>query len=109
MPVSFFLPSSFFFFASVDGEVEVVDDVSVIVVSVGGVVVVVSVAAVSVGGCSRGGADVRSLGIGRVVLPIVSVTTGALLIRGGVRGRVVVMPGVPAGYEGIADAIEPRF
>jgi len=92
----------------VDGEVEVVDDVSVIVVSVGGVVVVVSVAAVSVGGrCSRGGDDVRSRGIDGVVLPIVSVTTGAFVTRVDVRGRVVVMPGVPAGYEGIAEAIEP--
>jgi hypothetical protein len=107
-----FLPSSFFF-VSVDDDVEVVDDVSVVVVSVvevsvGGVVAAVSVAAVSVGGrsrCTRGDAgDVRSFGIAGVVLPTVSVTTGAFVVRG---GRVAVMPGVPEGYEGIAEAIEP--
>ena len=89
------------------GEVDVVDDVSVIIVSVrGGVVDVVSVAAVSVGGrCSRGA---RSVGIGGVVLPIVSVTTGAFGVRVGVRGRGAgAMPGVPTGYAGIDDAIEP--
>jgi hypothetical protein len=100
------LPSSFFFFVSVDGEVDVVDEVSVIVVSVGGGVVdLVSVVAVSVGGfCSRG---VRSFGIAGVVLPIVSVTTGAFVVRAGVRGREAGRPGAPAGYAGIDDAIEP--
>jgi hypothetical protein len=110
---SFFLPSSFFFFVSVDVEVDVVDDVSVIVVSVGGGADV-SVADVSV--CGRGsrgcGCGARSFGIGGVVLPTVSVTTGAFATGA---GRVDVRtrggtPGAPAGYDGadgIADAIEP--
>lgn len=98
---------------SVEDEVDVVDDVSVMTVSVGGGVVdAVSVAAVSVGGrCSRG---TRSLGIAGVVLPMVSVTTGAFVTGAGrveVRGRVAGgIPGVPAGYAGaagIAEAIEP--
>lgn len=95
--------SSFFFFVSVDDEVDVV---SVIAVSVGGWVDVVSVAAVSVGGrCSRGA---RSLGIAGAVLPIVSVTTGAFVVRVDVRGRDGGIPGVPAGYDGgMVDAIEP--
>lgn len=96
---------------SVDDEVEVVDDVSVIVVSVaGGGGAVVSVAAVSVcGRCARGaGCDVRSRGIAGVVLPMVSVTTGAFVVRD-VCGREAGMPGVPAGYDGTAipEAIEP--
>lgn len=79
---------------------------SVIIVSVGGAVVdVVSVAAVSVcGRCSRGA---RSVGIGGVVLPIVSVTTGAFEGRVDGRGRDGVIPGVPTGYDGIDDAMEP--
>jgi hypothetical protein len=110
--LSFFLPSSFFFFVSVDGEVDVVDDVSVIIVSVGGGGAVVSVAAVAVcGGWSRGGGCVvRSRGIAGVVLPIVSVTTGAFVVRVDGRGRAAGIPGVPAGYDGttgIPDAIEP--
>jgi hypothetical protein len=114
---SFFLPSSFFFFVSGDDDVDVVDEVSVIVVSVGGGADV-SVAAVSVcGRCSRGcgcraGWVVRSLGIGGVVLPTVSVTTGAFATGAGrvdVRARGGT-PGAPTGYEGadgIAEAIEP--
>ncbi|MEA2338557.1 MAG: hypothetical protein QOE82_2564 [Thermoanaerobaculia bacterium] len=97
---SFFFASSFFF---VSDDV-VVDAVSVVSV-VGGAVVVVSVALVSA--CSRGGAAC-SFGIGGVVLPIVSVTTGACVIgRGRDAGGI---PGVPDGYEGIAgidDAMEP--
>jgi hypothetical protein len=102
LPLSFF-----FFFVSADVEVEVVDDVSVIIVSVGGGGAAVSVVAVSV--CSRGGAgcDVRSRGIDGVVLPIVSVTTGAFVGRVDGRGRGGATPGVPAGYDGIPDAIEP--
>lgn len=95
---------------SVDDEV-VVDDVSVIIVSVDGGAGV-SVAAVSV--CGRcAGCGARSCGIGGVVLPIVSVTTGAFATGAGrvdVRGREAGMPGVPAGYDGAAgidDAIEP--
>jgi len=95
---------------SVDDDVDVV--VSVIIVSVGGGGAAVSVAAVSV--CSRCAGCVRSFGIGGVVLPIVSVTTGAFATGAGrvdVRGREVGMPGAPAGYDGgapgIADAIEP--
>jgi len=98
---------------SVDDEVDVVvDDVSVIIVSVGGGAAV-SVAAVSVR-CVGAGCGVRSFGIGGVVLPIVSVTTGAFATGAGrvdVRGREAGMPGVPAGYDGgvpgIAEAIEP--
>jgi len=103
---------------SVDDDVDVVDDVSVIIVSVGGGGgAAVSVADVSVGGrCSRGGAGcgARSRGMGGVVLPTVSVTTGAFVTGAGrvdVRGRVgCATPGVPTGYDGadgIADAIEP--
>jgi hypothetical protein len=104
----------------VDVEVEVVDDVSVIIVSVGGGGgATVSIAAVSVcGRCSRGcggaGCGARSRGIGGVVLPTVSVTTGAFVTGAGrvdVRGRDGGgAAGVPAGYEGapgIAEAIEP--
>jgi hypothetical protein len=108
------LPSSFFFFVSAEDEVDVVEDVSVDIVSVdGGVDADVSVAAVSVGGrCWRGA---RSLGIAGVVLPIVSVTTGAFVTGAGlvdVRGRDGggVIRGVPAGDDGavgIAEAIEP--
>ena len=93
-----------------DDEVDVVDEVSVIIVSVGGGGAIVSVAAVSVGGrCSREGAgDVRSFGIGGVVLPTVSVTTGAFVTGA---GRVDVRGRVPAGYEGgapgSAEAIDP--
>jgi hypothetical protein len=115
---SFFLPSSFFFFVSVDDDVDVVDDVSVIIVSVvGGGGAAVSVADASVcGRCSRGaaGCGARSRGIGGVVLPTVSVITGAFVTGAGrvdVRGRVgCATPGVPTGYDGadgIADAIEP--
>jgi hypothetical protein len=64
--------SSFFFFASEDVVVVLVDAVSVVSAGVAVVVIVVSV-------CSRDG---RSLGIAGVVLPTVSVTTGAV-----VRGR----------------------
>lgn len=71
----------------------------------GGAVVAVSVgAAVSV--CSRGGAEC-SFGIGGVVLPIVSVTTGAFGVR--VTGRGRDGGGAP-GYdvvEGRVDAIDP--
>jgi hypothetical protein len=111
LPLSFF-----FFFVSAEVDVEVVDDVSVIIVSVGGGGAVVSVAAVSVcGRCSRGcGCGARSRGIAGVVLPTVSVTTGAFVTVAGrvdVRGRDgCATPGVPAAYEGadgIADAIEP--
>lgn len=98
---------------SVDDDVDVVvDDVSVIIVSVDGGEAV-SVAAVSV--CGRcAGCGARSFGIGGVVLPIVSVTTGAFATGAGrvdVRGRATGMPGAPAGYDGgapgIAEAIEP--
>lgn len=101
---------------SVDDDVDVVDDdVSVIIVSVGGGGATVSVAAVSVcGRCSRGAGAVCCVGIGGVVLPIVSVTTGAFATGAGrvdVRGREAGMPGVPAGFDGatpgIAEAIEP--
>ena len=107
------MPSSFFFFESVDDDVIVDDDVSVIIVSVDGGGADVSVAAVSVGGrCAGCGA--RSFGIGGVVLPIVSVTTGAFATDAGrvdVRGREAGMPGAPDGFDGtapgIAEAIEP--
>ena len=89
----------------------VVDVVSVVSVG-GGAVLAVSVGTL-VSVCSGGGA-VRSFGIGGVVLPIVSVTTGAFAAGAGrveVRGRDCGgMPGVPAGYDGatgIDDAIEP--
>lgn len=76
-------------------------------VSVGGGALV-SVAAVSVCWRSRAaGCGTRSRGIAGVVLPMVSVTTGA---RGDVRGRDAGMPGVPDGYDvvaGMPDAIEP--
>jgi len=111
------LPSSFFFFVSVDDDVDVIEEVSVIIVSVGGGGAAVSVVAVSVcGRCSRGeaGWGARSRGIGGVVLPTVSVTTGAFVTgaeRVVVRGRDgCAMPGVPAGYDGVVgipEAIEP--
>jgi len=94
---------------SADDDVGAVVDVSVIAVSVGGGVVdIVSVAAVSVCWRSRAaGCGTRSRGMAGVVLPMVSVTTGA---RGDVRGREAGMPGVPDGYDvvaGMPDAIEP--
>jgi hypothetical protein len=92
-------------------EVDVVDDASVIVVSVGGGGVLVSVAAVSVCCRSRGaGCGARSLGIGGVVLPTVSVTTGALATGAGrvaVRGRGADVCGIPGAADGNAEAIEP--
>lgn len=91
---------------SVDGEVDVDDEVSVIVVSAGGGAMV-SVAVSVRGRGSRGAGEVRCVGIDGVVLPIVSVTTGAF-VRADTRGRDGAIPGAPVGYVvGIEDAIEP--
>jgi len=87
------------------------DDVSVIIVSVDGVDGGAAGSVVAVSVCGRcAGCGARSFGIGGVVLPIVSVTTGAFVTEAGrvdVRGRDCGgIPGVD-GAAGIDDAIEP--